>query len=81
MNSHIEHSLAPPQNNHTYQNRNITAAKKPAHTRQPTPVFCAIRNIRFIVPRNRTRVFSKDSFIESAIFEESRISSPMATVN
>ena len=59
----------------------MTAEKKPSHTFQPTPVFCAIRSILFIVPRNRTLVLSKVSFILSASAEESRISSPMAIVN
>ncbi len=61
-------------------NRKATAAKNPTQTFQPTPVLSAIRSIRFMVPRNRTRVLSKPSFILSASFEESRISSPIATV-
>jgi len=59
----------------------MTAAKKPSQIFQLTPVFSAIRSILFIVPRNRTLVFSNESFILSASFEESRISSPMATVS
>ena len=79
--------LAPPpspplsQNSHTYQNTKHTAPKNPSHTFHPTPVFSAIRSMRFIVPRSRTRVLSKESFIFSAKWEESRISSPMATVS
>lgn len=76
---HILSSICKPeaQNNHTYQNRKITAAKNPNQTLHPTPVFSAILNIRFIVPFNFNRLFSNESFIESANFEESRISSPM----
>ena len=59
----------------------ITAQKKPSHTLHPTPVFSAIRSIRFMVPRSFTRVLSKVSFILSARAEDVRISSPMATVN
>ncbi len=70
----------PPQNSQTYQNKTITAAKNPTHTLHPTPVRSAIRSILFIVPRNRTRVLSNESFIRSARAEESRISSPIATV-
>ena len=70
----------PTQNSQTYQNTNATAAKKPNQTLQPTPVFSAIRNIRFMVPRKRTLVLSKESFILSASFDESRISSPIAIV-
>lgn len=40
----------PRQPNHTHQNSNITAAKNPTQAFQPTPVFCAILNIRFMVP-------------------------------
>jgi len=58
----------------------MTAAKKPSHAFQPTPVRSAIRSMRFIVPRRRTRVPSNESFIFSARAVESRISSPMATV-
>lgn len=36
--------------------------------------------MRFIVPRRRTRVLSKESFMVSVSAEESRISSPMARV-
>ena len=68
------------QNNHTYQKSSTTAAKKPSHTLQPTPVFSAIRSILFMVPRNRTLVLSKELFMVSASLEESRISSPIATV-
>ena len=75
-----ELQLQAPQNNQTYQNRKITAAKNPSHTLHPTPVRSAIRSMRFIVPRNRSRVLSNVSFILSARAEESRISSPMATV-
>lgn len=70
----------PVQNNHTYQKRSMTAAKKPSHTLQPTPVLSAIRSIRFIVPLSLTRVLSNESFTVLASFVESRISSPMATV-
>ena len=54
--------------------------KNPSQTFHPTPVFSAIRNMRFIVPRSRTRVLSKESFMVSAREEEERISSPMETV-
>lgn len=40
-----------------------------------------MRNIRFIVPRSRTRVVSKVSLRESARALELRISSPIATVS
>jgi hypothetical protein len=70
-----------PQNSHTYQNRNITAAKNPNHTLHPTPVLSAILSIRFIVPLSCSRLFSNESFIVSASFEESRISSPMRCVS
>ena len=65
----------------TYQNKRMTAAKKPSQIFQPTPVFSAIRSMRFIVPFRRTRVFEKPSFIFSASAVESLISSPMALVN
>lgn len=68
------------QNSQTYQNRKITAAKKANQTFQPTPVRSAMRSMRFIVPRRRTRVLSNESFIFSASAVESRISSPMANV-
>lgn len=68
------------QNSQTYQNKNITAAKKPAHTFHGTPVFFAIASIRFIVPRNLTLVISNPSFILSANALLSRISSPIALV-
>ncbi len=55
-------------------------AKNPSQILQPTPVRSAIRNIRFIVPRNRFLVPSKLSFIFSAKAVESRISSPIAIV-
>ena len=55
-------------------------AKNPSHIRQPIPVRSAIRNIRFIVPRNRFLVPSKLSFIFSANAVESLISSPIAIV-
>lgn len=58
----------------------MTAAKNSSHTFQPTPVRSAINSILFIVPRRRSLVESKLSFIFSARAEESRISSPMATV-
>lgn len=58
----------------------MTAAKKPSHTFQPTPVRSAMTSMRFMVPRSRSRVESKVSFIFSANAEESRISSPIATV-
>lgn len=72
--------FGPDQNNQTYQNSTTTAAKKPSHTFQPTPVRSAIRSMRFIVPRRRTRVPSNESFIFSARAVESRISSPIAIV-
>lgn len=56
-----------------------TANKNTSHTRQPTPVRSAIRSIRVILPRIRTRVLSKVS-LRSVRFEVSRISSPMAIV-
>jgi hypothetical protein len=59
----------------------ITAAKKPSQTLQPTPVFSAILNMRFIVPRSFSREFSNWSFIFSASALESRISAPMRFVN
>ena len=68
------------QNNHTYAKSTHTATKNPNQTLQPTPVFSAIRNIRFMVPRNRTRVLSKESFIVSAREDDERISSPMEMV-
>lgn len=68
------------QNNHTYQNSTITAAKKPSQTLQPTPVRSAILSIRFMVPLSLVLEFSNDSFIRSASLEESRISSPIAMV-
>lgn len=68
------------QNNQTYQNNKDTTAKNPSQTFQPTPVRSAIRSIRLIVPRTRCLALSKESFIVSASFEESRISSPIATV-
>jgi hypothetical protein len=37
----------------TYQNRIIKQKKNPTQTFQPTPVFSAMRSIRFIVPRKR----------------------------
>ena len=58
----------------------MTAAKKPSQTRHPTPVLSAIRSILFMVPRSRTRVRSKESFILSAKTDDDRISSPIATV-
>ena len=70
----------PPQNNHTYAKTAHTAKKNSTHTLHPTPVFSAILNMRFIVPRNRSRVLSKLSFMVSAREEEERISSPMERV-
>lgn len=67
--------------NLTYQKSKMTAAKNPSHTFHGTPVFSAIRNIRVIVPRKRTLVFSKESFIFSAKAVESLISSPIALVS
>lgn len=58
----------------------MTAAKNNTHTRHPTPVRCAMRSIRFMVPRNRTLVPSKLSFIFSASAVESLISVPIAVV-
>jgi len=58
----------------------MTAAKNSNHTRQPTPVFCAMRSILFMVPRSRTLVPSKPSFILSASADESLISVPIAVV-
>lgn len=68
------------QNSQTYQKRRMTAAKNPSQTLQPTPVRSAILNILLIVPRNRCLVLSKESFIVSVSFDESRISSPIASV-
>lgn len=59
----------------------MTAAKNSSQAFQLMPVFSAMRNMRFIVPRKRTRVFSNESFIFSASAVESRISSPMADVS
>lgn len=59
----------------------MTAAKKASQAFHGIPVFSAILNMRFMVPRSRTRVESNESFIFSASAEESRISSPIATVN
>lgn len=72
--------LARNQKSHTYTKRRITAAKKPSQTLQPTPVRSAINSILFMVPRTRSRMLSNWSFIFSARAEESRISSPIATV-
>jgi hypothetical protein len=69
------------QNSHTQANRHHTATKKPSQTFHPTPVFSAILSILRMVPFNLTLVLSKLSFILSASAEESRISSPMATVS
>jgi hypothetical protein len=69
------------QPNQTHQNSRMTAAKKPSHTFHPTPVFCAILNMRFMVPRILFLEFSNWSFIFSARDVESRISSPMRCVN
>lgn len=55
-------------------------AKKPSHTFHGIPLLSAMSNILFIVPRSRTRVESKVSFIFSASAELSRISSPIALV-
>jgi hypothetical protein len=65
----------------TYQNRRIKQKKNPTQTFQPTPVFSAMRSIRFIVPRNRFLVPSNWSFIFSARAVESLISPPIALVN
>ena len=70
----------PLQNSHTYMNSIMTQAKKPTHTFQPTPVFCAIRNILFIVPLSFRPVFPNVSFIFSASAVESLISSPIFIV-
>lgn len=69
----------PTQVNQTYAKIKKTAMKNTTHMRQPTPVRSAIRSIRFIFPRRRTRVLSKVS-LRSVRFEVSRISSPMASV-
>lgn len=53
--------------------------KKPSHTRQPTPVRSAMRSIRVILPRSRTRVLSNVS-LRSVRLDVSRISSPIAIV-
>jgi hypothetical protein len=50
--SHAISCLSLSQNNHTYQNSSITAAKKPNQTLHPTPVLSAICNIRVMVPFN-----------------------------
>lgn len=68
------------QNSQMYQKRNMTAAKKASQTFQPTPVLSAMRIMRFMVPRKRTRVVSNELFIFSASAVESRISSPIAVV-
>ena len=67
--------------NHTHQNSKITAAKKPSQAFQPTPVFWAMTNIRFIVPLILNLEFSNWSFIFSARVVEVRISSPMRWVS
>lgn len=59
----------------------MTKAKKASHTFQPTPVLCAIRSIRFMVPLSLLLVFENWSFIFSASAVESRISSPMRRVS
>ena len=69
------------QNSHTYQKRTIKQAKNPSQILHPMPVCSAMRSIRVMVPRNLTLVLSNESFIRSASFDESRISSPIATVN
>jgi hypothetical protein len=71
----------PHEDNLTYQNRRIRQKKNPTQTFQPTPVFSAMRSIRFIVPRKRFRVPSNWSFIFSARAVESLISPPIAFVN
>lgn len=43
---------------HTHQNNSITAPKNPSQAFHPTPVFCAILNIRFMVPFILFREFS-----------------------
>lgn len=75
------HILFVDQNSQTYMKIRTTAAKKPSQTLQPTPVFSAMTSILFMVPRSRSRVLSNVSFILSIMAEESRISSPMATVS
>jgi hypothetical protein len=65
----------------THQNNTHTAPKNATHTFHPTPVFCAMRNMRFMVPRSWLREFSNWSFIFSAKDVLSRISSPMRDVN
>lgn len=67
------------QLNHTYVNSKNTATKNPNQTLHPTPVLSAIRNIRVIFPRIRTRVLSNE-FSRSVMCVVSRISSPIATV-
>ncbi len=69
------------QNSQTYAKSSHTAKINPTQIFHPTPVFSAIRNMRFIVPRNLTRVLSKESFMVSAREEEERISSPMEMVS
>lgn len=80
IHSHTRARTWPLQNSQTYMKIMVTAAKKPSHAFQPTPVRSAMIIMRFIVPRRRNRVESKLSFIFSANADESRISSPIATV-
>jgi hypothetical protein len=49
----VQSRLARPYDSLTYQNRRIKQKKNPTQTFQPTPVFFAMRSIRFIVPRKR----------------------------
>lgn len=69
------------QNNQTHQNTPPTTAKNKHQILHPTPVLSAILNILFIVPFRRVRVVSKESFMVSARWEESRISEPIAWVS
>jgi hypothetical protein len=77
----VQSRLTRPYDSLTYQNRRIKQKKKPTQTFQPTPVFSAMRSIRFIVPRRRFLVPSNWSFIFSARAVESLISPPIALVN
>lgn len=77
----VQSRIARPHDSLTYQNRRIKQKKNPTQTFQPTPVFSAMRSIRFIVPRKRFLVPSNWSFIFSARAVESLISPPIAFVN
>jgi hypothetical protein len=59
----------------------MTAAKKPAQTRQPMPVRSAMRSILVIEPFSFEDVESKSSFIDCANAVEPRISSPILRVS